>query len=315
MAVFKCLECGGSVSDKAETCPHCGAPVKPMLEEIERQKPEPEHRSGSARDAADAQAPKSRKTMIIIAVVLLAAAAAFTFVRMNRDKVPPDFSELESGHTINVTCGTEFNLRDYLAENITVTDDKDGVITDYTIVMDEKVYNSETGEVDTMQDGVFAVKIQAEDDADNISTFALKLSLNPIHIEAGNVEKTVYDGEYGVIRLISFRHGVIDGEQKYEILFEAENEDKKPLEMALSSTFTCINDQQVGAYVELPNTILPGKTKVIVCSILDSDIPGDIGEYTSIESAATMTYEGADSIDDHLVRVPIILDTDAAEQI
>ena len=49
--------------------------------------------------------------------------------------------------------------------------------------------------------------------------------------------RTVYDGKYGVISLVSFRHGLIDGEQKYE----------------------------------RPSTILPGKTKVIVCSILDSD--------------------------------------------
>ena len=28
MALIKCKECGGSVSDKAKTCPHCGCPVE-----------------------------------------------------------------------------------------------------------------------------------------------------------------------------------------------------------------------------------------------------------------------------------------------
>ena len=27
MALIKCSECGNSVSDKAVTCPHCGAPI------------------------------------------------------------------------------------------------------------------------------------------------------------------------------------------------------------------------------------------------------------------------------------------------
>lgn len=27
MAIITCAECGGKVSDKADTCPHCGAPV------------------------------------------------------------------------------------------------------------------------------------------------------------------------------------------------------------------------------------------------------------------------------------------------
>lgn len=31
MAITTCKECGGQVSDKAEKCPHCGAPIKKPL--------------------------------------------------------------------------------------------------------------------------------------------------------------------------------------------------------------------------------------------------------------------------------------------
>jgi len=34
MAILVCKECGGKVSDKANTCPHCGAPVSISLSEI-----------------------------------------------------------------------------------------------------------------------------------------------------------------------------------------------------------------------------------------------------------------------------------------
>ena len=51
MAVIKCLECGGTVPDKAESCPHCGAPVRPMLEEIEREKLKAQADQGSVQNS------------------------------------------------------------------------------------------------------------------------------------------------------------------------------------------------------------------------------------------------------------------------
>ena len=31
MALMLCPECGGQVSDKAHTCPHCGYPIEELL--------------------------------------------------------------------------------------------------------------------------------------------------------------------------------------------------------------------------------------------------------------------------------------------
>ena len=31
MPLIKCSECGKDISDKAETCPNCGNPIKPIL--------------------------------------------------------------------------------------------------------------------------------------------------------------------------------------------------------------------------------------------------------------------------------------------
>lgn len=31
MALIKCNECGKEISDKAQTCPHCGNPIHPVI--------------------------------------------------------------------------------------------------------------------------------------------------------------------------------------------------------------------------------------------------------------------------------------------
>ena len=35
MALIKCSECGGTVSDKAEKCPHCGCPVSCIIQNLQ----------------------------------------------------------------------------------------------------------------------------------------------------------------------------------------------------------------------------------------------------------------------------------------
>jgi len=36
MALIKCPECGNSISDKAEKCPHCGLPAEYFLRQLEQ---------------------------------------------------------------------------------------------------------------------------------------------------------------------------------------------------------------------------------------------------------------------------------------
>lgn len=44
MALFECPECGRNISDKARTCPGCGAPVHLIRPHSETQEPEPTQR-------------------------------------------------------------------------------------------------------------------------------------------------------------------------------------------------------------------------------------------------------------------------------
>lgn len=38
MAIIKCKECGAEISDKAVTCPKCGAPLQEIPEVVEEEK-------------------------------------------------------------------------------------------------------------------------------------------------------------------------------------------------------------------------------------------------------------------------------------
>lgn len=49
MALIKCPECGHEISDRAESCPHCGFPIR---EELEKQK-ELERKAKSEREAEE----------------------------------------------------------------------------------------------------------------------------------------------------------------------------------------------------------------------------------------------------------------------
>lgn len=316
MALIKCTECGCDVSDKAEVCPHCGAPIKPMLDALEQIQKDSEKKFEENINVQEERPPVSKKKMgVIIACLIILVGAAITYFQLTKDEEAPAFSGIDEGQTIEVQCGTDFNLKDYLSKNLKVTDNKDGDISEYIITTDENVYDSETGAVDTKQSGTFDVSLEAKDKADNASTLSVKLQLNPVHITKKNVKQTVYDGKYGTIKLSSFKHGVINGEKVYEMQFECTNKDTSIMEMFCSSTFTYINDYQVSAYVQLPNTIASGKTKTLICTIQDGEIPDDAGEFKSIETAACMAYEGADGVEDFLVRVPLVLDIDAAEQV
>lgn len=60
MALIKCSECGREVSDKAESCPQCGAPIASALEA----------EAAGAKLRTIQQTSKKLKTHIVIAAIL-----------------------------------------------------------------------------------------------------------------------------------------------------------------------------------------------------------------------------------------------------
>ena len=96
------------------------------------------------------------------------------------------------GKTVEVQCGTKFNLDDYLNENLKIKDETDDGMKEYklkdleyTIKCDEEIYNEETGDVETGDYGTFDVKLAVKDESRNKATLEFQLFLNPVEVTKG----------------------------------------------------------------------------------------------------------------------------------
>ena len=117
MALIKCPECGGTVSDKATKCPHCGYnfQTEPTVEQ-----PEPEQNEPKEVEPKDNKSGLRTTTLIIVAsiVVLLIVGLILLFGNRNRDNdyyYPQDSTAVESytstadttGYDANASSGSE----------------------------------------------------------------------------------------------------------------------------------------------------------------------------------------------------------------
>lgn len=111
------------------------------------------------------------------------------------DREAPVISGLNS--VVELDCGTDFNLKDYLIENAKITDETDdGTVNynlselEYTITCDETTYNAETGKFSTEKFGNYDVELSVSDKSNNKTTFAFTVILNPLHINS-NLDEVV----------------------------------------------------------------------------------------------------------------------------
>lgn len=239
-------------------------------------------------------------------------------LKVKNDTTAPKISGIKPNEKIRITCGTEFNLKEYLDDNIKITDDVSGEIKEYDIrvikdvvdvVTGKSVYNSASGEITTIVDSVLEFEISAKDSAENEAVVKISIELLPVHLSMENPKPVIYDGEYGLIQIQNFQHGYIYGLNQYLITFYVENKTSDPMVVHLAAE-TFINDYQTGAKGYLPDIISAGKRGVIENSITDDDIPDDLRDFPQIE---TLVCLRRDDMDEHsYYRVPLLIDIDAA---
>lgn len=78
MPLIKCYECGKNISDKALSCPHCGAPTHPEPIKTE-EKSEPVH--NLIHKSRKAEMEKEKKTFSIISKSVIALIIIIVFFR------------------------------------------------------------------------------------------------------------------------------------------------------------------------------------------------------------------------------------------
>ena len=105
---------------------------------------------------------------------------------------------------IEMDCGTPFNVKDYLKEHVSLSNQSGDAQYqlddfDYTIDCDESVYNANTGTFDTTKFGEFPIKFTIESESFDNNTVSFKVKLNPLVIEKGaytyeeGISSTGYD--------------------------------------------------------------------------------------------------------------------------
>ena len=159
------------------------------------------------------------------------------------DKTNPVIEGLEAGSVIEVQCGTQFNLNEYLKDKISISDNVTMDLKEYYTECDEKVYDSISGKVDTCYSGEFPVKLSTKDEAENEGSLDLVLKLNPVHVTKENPLPVVYDGEYGTIKIKDFKYDDKYGKNEYRVIFDIENKTSNDMIVCLGETF--INDYQI----------------------------------------------------------------------
>ena len=227
-------------------------------------------------------------------------------IDVQNDKQAPVISGIKD--SLEVTCGTEFNIKEYLDKNIKIEDNVSKDIKDYEIKCDSDLYVKESGKVKTgaAEDLVFTISVT--DEAENKAEKELTVSLKPIHVTKENKRPVIYDGEFAKITLSGFKHGDSSGEQGYQFLFEVTNKTEESLIVYLTRE-TFIKDYQIPSYYVI-TAIEPGKTGIMESGIYEEDIPDSITDYNQIDSNVGMAYEDAEK---SLYSVPTIFDVDAAE--
>ncbi len=124
-------------------------------------------------------------------LVLCFASVIACFVLMGCDTKPPTVEGLDKKH-VEVMCGTDFNLDNYIADNVVITDETDDGVAEYqlneleyAVSCDEYIYDSETGSVNTGEFGNYDVELTVKDKANNEAKIAFTLFLNPLEIQKG----------------------------------------------------------------------------------------------------------------------------------
>lgn len=89
---------------------------------------------------------------------------------------------------IVIDCGTLFNIKDYLCENIKITNADKSVEYklddfDYTIECSETVYNAASGKIDTSKAGEYEVALTINSESFENNKFNFKIKLNPLVID------------------------------------------------------------------------------------------------------------------------------------
>lgn len=116
---------------------------------------------------------------------------------------------------IKIDCGTEFNLDEYLNENLTIKSASEDSNQEYKLqdltyeITCDEIYNAENGKIDTSEYGKFEATLSINDENAGKASLDFTLKLNPLAIQKGYYvyESDVADSGFELLGYCSFTNG------------------------------------------------------------------------------------------------------------
>lgn len=163
-----------------------------------------------------------------IITLLIALVMAFTMTWLLCGCGGDDLTFSGIKGPIKIDCGTEFNLDDYLNENLKIKDaaedsSKEYKLKDlqYEITCDE-LYDAEKGTIDTSEYGKFEGSLTINDENAGKASMDFTLKLNPLSIQKGYYvyESDIADSGFDLLGYCSFTNGTKETFRIDEIEFQ-----------------------------------------------------------------------------------------------
>ena len=202
------------------------------------------------------------------------------------DDTAPVITGIAEGGVIEVEYGSQFNLRDYLASNLFVTDAVSGDLSDYTISTSSGIYDSESGSLRTGEGGQFPFAVSAEDEAGNraVCNFSVHIDETIRITAAEQLPFVLYDGEYGKVTLNSVVHDApndMDTNMEYRLEYTLENRSDQELDVWFGQCY--LNGEKVDVYTSLRQSVAAAETGDGHSTIYDTDLSEAMEDFPSME--------------------------------
>lgn len=222
-----------------------------------------------------------------------------------RDTTPPVISGLDEGAIVEVEYGEEFNLENYLNNQLIITDDLSELAPTYSFSISDAIMNVDTADIDTTIPGEYPVVLTAADEVGNETVLHFTLKINNLHITKENPHPVVYDGEYGKVTLSDIRYGTEAGVTGYHFTFDIENKASSDMAAYLGDTY--INDYKISAYTDI-SIIASGRKGSMESNIRDEDMIPEMEGFTQIDSVICISTDPL--MGDMYTSIPVIIDKD-----
>lgn len=212
------------------------------------------------------------------------------------DTEPPVIKGIESGSTIEAEYRSEFNIKQYVEQKISIEDNVTEKISTYDLITESDVYDSESGAIDTNQPGEYQFTINAQDEAGNEGKLGFTVKVKDIvYLNADNPNPVVYEGKDGTISIQSCIYGFINGLQQYEITFSITNSSDNTMSAWLYDVY--IDGTRVQAYTDAVQ-IAAGKNGDTHSYICDEDLTEEMKSFSEAEATFCMGTSALDRAKD-----------------